>query len=193
MEGARENAQQKAGKATGQMKDAAGQATEQAKQGVGQATDKARSTMQQQVDSRSTEYGEQVGSTAQDIRGVAEHLRSQQKERPAELAERAADQVERAGGYLRDSDADKFLRDLEDFGRRQPWAVMAGGLALGFIASRFLKASSSRRYQQSTRRSTPQQFGDGSESPRPEPLPPSAGGAVTPDPPATPVGGGPHA
>ena len=33
------------------------------------------------------------------------------------------------------------------FGRRQPWAVIAGGLALGFAASRFLKASSSRRYE----------------------------------------------
>jgi hypothetical protein len=39
---------------------------------------------------------------------------------------------------------------VEDFGRRQPWAVIAGGLALGFAASRFLKASSSRRYESSS-------------------------------------------
>jgi hypothetical protein len=37
---------------------------------------------------------------------------------------------------------------VEDFARSKPWAVAAGGLALGFAASRFLKASSSRRYQQ---------------------------------------------
>jgi hypothetical protein len=39
------------------------------------------------------------------------------------------------------------LADVEAFARRQRWLVAAGGLALGFAASRFLKASSSRRYQ----------------------------------------------
>ena len=50
--------------------------------------------------------------------------------------------------YLRESDADRILSDVEDFGRRQPWAVIAGGVALGLVASRFLKASSTRRYDQ---------------------------------------------
>jgi vacuolar-type H+-ATPase subunit H len=178
---ARDSAEQKIGEATGQAKDAAGQATE-----------KARKSLQEQVDRRSTEAGEQVGSTARDIRSVADQLRSQNKEKPAQYAEQAANQVERVGGYLRDSDADKFLRDIEDFGRRQPWAVVAGGLALGFIASRFLKASSRRRYEES-RPSSRQQLGDGA-APRPEPVPPGAGGVVTPDPLATgPVGGEPRA
>jgi len=35
---------------------------------------------------------------------------------------------------------------VEDFGRRQPLAVVAIGLVAGFAASRFLKASSSSRY-----------------------------------------------
>jgi len=38
------------------------------------------------------------------------------------------------------------LRQAEDFGRRKPAAVIAGGVVLGFAAARFLKASSSRRY-----------------------------------------------
>ena len=42
---------------------------------------------------------------------------------------------------------ERILRDVEDFGRRQPLAVMFGGLAAGFVASRFLKASSTRRAQ----------------------------------------------
>ena len=54
------------------------------------------------------------------------------------------------GGYLKDADADRILHDVEDLGRRQPWAVIAGGLAVGFMASRFLKASSSERYRSST-------------------------------------------
>ena len=43
-------------------------------------------------------------------------------------------------GWPKNSDGDKILHDIEDFGRRQPTAVLVGGLALGFLASRFLKA-----------------------------------------------------
>jgi hypothetical protein len=60
-----------------------------------------------------------------------------------------ADRVERAGGWLRDSDGDAILRDVEDFGRRNPLAVAAGGLAVGFALSRLLKASSRDRYESS--------------------------------------------
>jgi ElaB/YqjD/DUF883 family membrane-anchored ribosome-binding protein len=128
-----------------QAKQQAEQVKQQAQQAGGQAKDKLR----EQVDQRSTQVGERVGSTAQDVRSVAEELRKQGKNQPAKLAEQAADRVERVGGYLKESDADRILRDVEDFGRQKPWAVALGGLALGFAASRFLKASSSQRYQRS--------------------------------------------
>ena len=51
------------------------------------------------------------------------------------------------GDYLKGASGDRILRDVEDFARRQPMLVAAAGLALGFAASRFLKASSSRRYE----------------------------------------------
>lgn len=102
--------------------------------------------MRTEVDARSTQAGEQVSSQASDIRSVAETLREQGKDQPAKLAEQAADRAERLGGYLQESDADRILRDVEDFARQRPWAVVAGGVALGFAASRFLKASSTDRY-----------------------------------------------
>jgi hypothetical protein len=46
---------------------------------------------------------------------------------------------------LKDADSNKMLRDLEDFGRRQPAALAAGGVVLGLLAARFLKASSAQR------------------------------------------------
>jgi gas vesicle protein len=110
-----------------------------------QAAGQARSRVSEQVDERSTQAGEQVGSTAGDIRTVAQQLREQGKDQPAKLAEQAADRAESLADYLTRADGDSILRDVEDFGRRQPWAVMFGGLAAGFLASRFLKASSSRR------------------------------------------------
>ena len=124
------------------------QAKEKAQEAAGQAKAKAGSQLRSQVDQRSTEAGDRVSGVASDVRSVSEQLREQGKEQPAKLAEQAADRAERLGGYLRENDAERILGDVEDFGRRQPWAVIAGGVALGFVASRFLKASSSRRYEQ---------------------------------------------
>jgi ElaB/YqjD/DUF883 family membrane-anchored ribosome-binding protein len=132
------------------------QAQEKAKQVAGQAQEKAqdahqeaRKRLREQVDQRSTQAGDQIRGTAEDVRSVAMELRSQGKDTPARYAEQAADRVERAGDWLRDSDGDRILRDVEDFARRNPWAVVAGGLALGFAASRLLKASSGERYRSS--------------------------------------------
>jgi hypothetical protein len=135
-----------AGSTGSQVKEQAGQQAEQVKQQAEQATDRAKDRLREQVDQRSTLAGERAGSTASDVRSVADELRRQGKDPPAKVAEEAADRIERFGGYLRDSDADRILGDIEDFGRRRPWAVALGGVALGFAASRFLKASSDRRY-----------------------------------------------
>lgn len=143
--------------------EVAGQAQEKAQEVAGQA----RGRVSDQLDQRSTQAGEQVHSTAKDVRSVAEELRKQGKDKPAEVAEKAAHHAERLGGYLKDSNGDKMLSDAEDFGRQKPLAVALGGLALGFAASRVLKASSSQRYQQSqggTRplpSPTPRPYGNG--------------------------------
>jgi hypothetical protein len=125
------------------VQEAGRQAQEQAQQVAGQARDRIRG----QVDQRSTEAGEQIASQASDIRTVADQLRDQGKDKPAQLAEQAAKHTERVGSYLKAADADRILNDAEDFARQRPWAVVAGGIALGVAASRFLKASSSGRYQ----------------------------------------------
>ena len=130
-----------------QAKDKAQEVSAQAQEKAQEAAGQAKGKLREQVDQRSTQAGEQVASAAEDARTVAQELRKQGKEKPADLAEQAAERVERLGGYLKESDADRILRDVEDFGRRQPWAIAAGGLALGFLASRFLKASSQKRYE----------------------------------------------
>jgi hypothetical protein len=124
------------------------QAKEKAQETAQQAAGKAKQGVREQVDQRSTQAGERVSAAAQDARSVADELRNQGKEQPAKLAEQAAQRAERLGDYLQRSDGDTILRDVEDFGRQRPWVVIAGGLALGIAASRFLKASSSRRYEQ---------------------------------------------
>lgn len=123
--------------------EVAGQAQEKAQEAAGQAQEKLR----EQIDQRSTQAGEKVSGTAEDLRSVGEELRNQGKETPAKLADQGAERIERVGSYLSESDADTLLSDIEDFGRRQPLAVLAGGLVVGMAAARFLKASSGNRYR----------------------------------------------
>ena len=135
------------GSATDQVKDQVRDKAQVAQDKTRGALGQARSRLRDQVDQRSTQAGDQVQSAAQDVRKVAEQLRGQGKETPARVAEQVADRAESFGSYLRDADGERLLGDVEAVARRQPWLVAAGGLALGFVASRFLKASSSRRYQ----------------------------------------------
>jgi glucan phosphorylase len=142
-EQAQQKAQEAAGQAQEKMQEAAEQAQEKAHHLKGQLQDRLR----QELEQRSGQASEQIGSQASDLRSVSESLREQGKEGPAQAAEQLAGYAERAAGYLRENDPQALLADVERFGRRQPWAVAAGGLAVGFLASRFLKASSRRRYQ----------------------------------------------
>ena len=119
------------------------QAQDKAKEAAGEA----RGRVRDEVDRRSTEIGGRVGSSAGDARSVAEELRKQGKDTPARYVDQAADRAERLGSYLERSDGDRILRDVEDLARRNTWAVAAGALALGFAASRMLKASSGQRYR----------------------------------------------
>jgi hypothetical protein len=124
--------------------DAGGQAQDKAREAAG----KAQNALQQQVEERAKQAGEQVNGTAGDLRSVGEELRKQGKDGPAKIADRAAEQTEKVGSYLSGTGPDQMLHDVEDFGRQRPWAMLAGGLALGAVAARFLKASSRSRYQQ---------------------------------------------
>jgi hypothetical protein len=131
---------------TDQAKDKAQDAASHAKEQAQQAAGQAKGALRSQVDQRSTDAGQRLGGFASDVRSVGDTLREQGKDQPAKLAEQAAERAERLASYLKESDADRILGDVEDFGRRQPWAVIAGGVAVGLVASRFLKASSSSRY-----------------------------------------------
>lgn len=132
---------------TGQVKDQVRERAQLAQDKTRGALGQARGRLGDQVDQRSTEAGERIAGTAGDVRSIAQELRGQGKDTPANLAEQVADQADRVGDYLKGASGERILRDVEDFARRQPMLVAAASLALGFAASRFLKASSSRRYE----------------------------------------------
>jgi hypothetical protein len=135
------------GSATDNAKEQVQEKAQDAQEKLKGGAQQARVRVREQVDQRSTQAGEQVSATADALRSTSQQLREQGQDAPAQAAEKVADHAERLGGYLSDSSADRILGDLEDFGRRQPMAVIALGVAAGFAASRFLKASSRERYE----------------------------------------------
>jgi hypothetical protein len=136
-----------AGQAKQKVKDTVGETAQQVQVKTQDMKGQAGERLRQEVDTRSTDAGSQLQSTAHAMRSTSEQLRGEGKEAPAKVADAVAQRAERLGGYLAGADADRILRDVEDVARRQPWLVAFGGAALGFLAARFLKASSGRRYE----------------------------------------------
>jgi ElaB/YqjD/DUF883 family membrane-anchored ribosome-binding protein len=126
-------------------------ATEQVKERVqdvaGQAKGQTREQLRNQISQRSTQAGEQVSSAADAMRRTSEQLRTEGKDSVAKLVDGVADRGEKLGSYLTRADGDQILRDVEDLARKQPWLFVGSSAVVGFLASRFLKASSSGRYQ----------------------------------------------
>lgn len=133
--------QRSAGQSTAQQ--AQQKVQEKAEEVSGQVSSRVR----EQVDTRSTQVGEQITSVADAMRRAGRSLRDEGNDTPAKVTDAVAQRADRLGSYLRESDGDGILRDVENLARRQPWLFAAGGLALGLVASRFLKASSGGRYR----------------------------------------------
>jgi ElaB/YqjD/DUF883 family membrane-anchored ribosome-binding protein len=134
---------------TEQAKERVQGTAQQVGQKAQEVRDQAGERVRKELDTRSTEAGEQVSTTADAIRRVGEQMREDGNQGVAKYAEQVADRVERLGTYLTQSSADRVLHDVESFARRRPWLAALGGAAVGFLASRFVKASSATRYQRS--------------------------------------------
>jgi len=103
--------------------------------------------IREQLDQRSTQAGEQLQSIGKTLQSGANQLRSEGKDVPARVVEEVARRADDVGGYLQSAEADRILGDIEGFARRRPWLTAGVGALAGFLASRFVKASGSRRYE----------------------------------------------
>lgn len=138
-----------------------------------QVSEQVGAQAREQLTTRSTQAGDQLHAVSKALRNSTTDLKSQGNEASAKVLEPAADKAAQLAAYLQQSSGDQLLRDVEDFGRKQPWAVVGGGLAVGFVVSRFLKASSTKRYETQYRQSA-------SSGWRPKPSDPRVPGAIHP-------------
>jgi hypothetical protein len=136
---------------TQQEASASSDAIEQAQEKVGEGVELAKSSaaefIRSQMDERSTQIAEQLDGAGQALRQACQTMKEEGTP-GRQLIDRAALQVERSATYLSQSDGKKLLNDFERIGRENPWGVIAGGIALGFLGARFLKASSSKRFEE---------------------------------------------
>ena len=68
----------------------------------------------------------------------------------AEYANRLATTVGNLATRLREGSVDDLLDDTRDFARRNPSLFLVGGVAVGFVLSRFVKASAQRPLESAT-------------------------------------------
>ncbi|MGJ7441775.1 hypothetical protein [Aquipuribacter sp. MA13-6] len=123
--------------------------TESAKDTAREVGSQAQEKAKDQVDGRSTQAGEQLQDKADSLHAVGDQMRERGDDTFAQIADRVAGWTEDAAKYLREADANRMLGDVETYARRQPWAVAAGGVLLGFAASRVVRAGTDARRQSS--------------------------------------------
>ena len=125
--------------------------TEQAKEHVQEVTEQAKSQtreqMRSQINERSTQVGDQAATCSEGGSAWQRAASDEGNDRAAKVIDAVADRGERLGAYLRRADGDEILRDIEDFARKQPWLMVGGSAVAGFLASRFMKATSRERFR----------------------------------------------
>lgn len=130
----------------GELATTAREAAEIAREEMGNLRERAGQRARETFDQRSNELAAQMGSAAGAIRQASGQLREQGSGGAASVVQAVADRTDRLGSYLQQTDAVRLLGDVESFARKRPWLVAGAAAAVGFLASRLLKASSSRRY-----------------------------------------------
>lgn len=131
----------------GGSQSAVAQAQEKVQEKAQQATGTAMRAVREQVETRAGQASTELQSVAGAMRRSGHSLRADGNESSAKTVDAVTDRMEGLAHYLGGTSGDRMLADVESFGRRQPWAMIGAGLTLGFLASRFLKASSTERYE----------------------------------------------
>ena len=87
-----------------------------------------------------TQAGDALEQVARAAREAANSLRQERPE-VAGFVETGATKAEEAAQYLRQHSGREAIATAEEAARKQPALVIAGGLALGLVAARFLRSA----------------------------------------------------
>ena len=108
---------------------------------VATIAEQAQQTAEAHVSTQKDQAAGALHSVAEAVRRSSDQLRDEQPQL-ASLASQAAERVDDVSDYIRQHEVRDFVRTAEDFARREPLIFLGGAFAVGFLAARFLKASS---------------------------------------------------
>lgn len=104
--------------------------------------DRAREKADARLVEAETQISNQIREFGTAIRLAADHLDRNNQGQTARLITSAADRIENFSGRIEGRDLGSVLGEISTIARRHPAAFVAGTMALGFLASRILKAGS---------------------------------------------------
>ena len=130
------------GQAAEQARQQGQQLAQQARQRAGEWAKRGNEQVKSQLSNQKHEASQRLTPVQTALRETGQQLRKQRQGPVAEYADKAADQVERFSGYLRETEVDEIMDEARGFARRRPALFLGSAVALGFLATRFLKSSS---------------------------------------------------
>ncbi len=137
-----QDAKQHASETAQDAKDRAGDIKDKVKAQAQDARDRAQAEAAKGFEQGKGRVVSQVSSVAQAFRKTGEQLRDEDQGDLAGYTERIADEVEKVSGYLEGKGLRDVMGDVETFARQRPSLFVGGALALGLVAARFLRSSS---------------------------------------------------
>jgi hypothetical protein len=123
-----------------EVKQQAAAIGEEAVTQLADATEKAKGIASDQKDL----LADQLGGVSGALQKVAGELETK-GEPGGRYVRMLADGADKLTSTVRDNDVDQIIGIAQDFGRKQPAAFMGAAALLGFVASRFVLASASRK------------------------------------------------
>jgi len=133
-----------------EVKQEAASLGEEAKAQLAEATEKAKGMAAEQKDL----LANQLSGVSSALGKVAGELENN-GDGSAQYVRMIADSADKLTSTVRSNDVDDILAMAQDFGRKQPVAFMGAAALLGFVASRFVVASASRKAERSEGRYEP--------------------------------------
>lgn len=123
----------------GRTKQAAGTAIERTKESASTARDKAM----EKADEQKSQLAGKGHDLTSEAEKVAETLRKDGYDKPAQLIETVASQLDEMVEWVEKTPVQQMLQDARRQVRKSPFTYMGAALALGFASTRFLTAGTS--------------------------------------------------
>jgi hypothetical protein len=138
-----DRAQDAAGRMVGKVQETASPALEQLDDKREEVMDQATEQVSSRLDMGKDYAAESLSGLAQALRQTSQHLRAEGAQPTiAQYVDTGAERLERFSGHLRQRSTDELRAQVEWFARRNPVTFAGGAFALGLLAARFLRSSS---------------------------------------------------